>query len=83
MNRVQWQVFSPVILSTVLLNFELGPWVVWTDGPKKKTPQFSWLTSISYPTLLAGLQHGGLMAKSLVSQASHVAQMLPMGVGVS
>lgn len=30
--------FSPVILSTVLLNFELGPWVVWTDGPKKQTP---------------------------------------------
>lgn len=30
--------FSPVILTTVLLNLELGPWVVWTDGPKKQTP---------------------------------------------
>lgn len=77
-ESISGKFFSLVTLSTAPLNFELGPWVVWTSGPKKKTPLFSWFTSIPYPALLACLHQGGLTAKSLLSQAGHVAQMLPM-----
>lgn len=82
MNRVQWQVLLPS--NTVHSAFKLRTWSLGgLDRWAQEANPIVQLTSISYPTLLAGPQHGGLMAKSLVSQASHVAQTLPAGVGVS